>query len=175
MERETVEAGIRTAFAGVKLGAGVSLRQAQAADTWRDGHTEAEWRALPRGEVTDDWSRVPDAELRRDCIAYLDEEGLRYYLPAFMLWLLDHYDDVEMRRDASSDLAVIGTLMATAPGGDGRAAALHAAFDGYTPQRRAAIAAFVEALPRLVELSYMDAMCVERAIRDYWGQFLPGR
>ena len=67
MERDEVEAAVHAAFARVRLGGGMSLRQAQAADTWRDGHTDAEWRALPRAEVTDDWSLVPEAELRRDC------------------------------------------------------------------------------------------------------------
>ncbi|MHB8959076.1 MAG: DUF6714 family protein [Candidatus Limnocylindrales bacterium] len=173
-ERERVEAGIRAAFAGVTLGGGISLRQAQAADTWRDGHTEADWRALPGGEVTDDWSLVPDDELRRDCMAYLDEEGLRYYLPAFMLWLLDHYDDETRHSDDDAAMALIGTMMAIAPGKEEREAR-YAAFDGWTLGQRAAIAAYVEALPRLAELQYPDATLVERAVRDYWGRFLPGR
>jgi len=177
MERDEVEAAVRAAFAGVRLGGGISLRQAQAADTWGDDHTEAEWRALPRGEVTDDWSLVPEAELRRDGTAYLDEQGLRYYLPAFMLWLLDHYVNVyvtadERLLDSEPEMAIIGTLSAIAPGKEERAVR-YAVFDGYTPQQRAAIAAYVEALPRLVELDHMDATLVERAIRDYWGRFLP--
>ena len=174
MEREAVVAGIRAAFAGVKLGVGISLRQAQASDSWEGGHTEAEFRALPRGEVTDDWSLVPEAELRRDCMAYLDEDGLRYYLPAFMLWLLDHYDDETRLFDHDGSMALIGTMMAIAPGKEDRAAR-YAAFETYTPEQRAAIAAYPEALPRLVELDHMDATLVERAVRDYWGRFLPVR
>jgi hypothetical protein len=43
------------------------------------------------------------------------------------------------------------------------------------PESRVAIAAYVEALPRLVELGHADATRVERALRDYWRRFLPGR
>jgi hypothetical protein len=72
-------------------------------------------------------------------------------------------------------MAVIGTMMAVAPGQDGDRAARYAEFDRWTFDQRAAIAAYVEALPRLIELSSMDATLVQRAIRDYWGRYLPGR
>lgn len=172
-ERHRVEAGIRAAFDGVKLGGGVSLRQAQAADTWREGHSEAEWRALPQGEVTDDWSQVPEAELRRDCTAYLDEEGRRYYLPALMLWLLDNYDRDWLFSEDGADMALIGTMMAIAPGKEDRAGRWVAFNAHYTKPQREAIAAYLEALPRLVGLRHEDATRVERAMRDYWGRFLP--
>ncbi len=98
---------------------------------------------------------------------------MRDYLPAFMLWLFDNYDD-GTRRDSSSDLAIIGTMVAIAPGEDIRVAR-YAAFDGCTPQQRAAIAAYGEAIPRLVELGREGATRVERALRDYRRRFLPGR
>lgn len=172
-ERERVEAGLRAAFAGVTLGGGTSLRQAQAADAWGDGHTEAEWRALPQGEVTNDWSQVPEAELRRDGTSYLDEEGLRYYLPAFLIWLLDNYDRERLFGDEDGvAMALIGTMSVIAPGKDSRAER-HAMFDRYTRDQRAGMAAYVEALPRLVNLGSQDTTRVERALRDYWGRLLP--
>jgi hypothetical protein len=93
MERGEIERAIRSAFAGVRLGSGVSLRQAQAIDVYSKGVTKAEFEAMPLNEVTDDWTAVPESELRRDCIAHLDAPALQYYLPALMLWLLDHYGD----------------------------------------------------------------------------------
>ncbi|MBX3030989.1 MAG: hypothetical protein KF809_12590 [Chloroflexi bacterium] len=131
---------------------------------------DTDYAAWPGVEVTDDWSQVPESELLRDCIAHLDDEGLRYYLPAFMVWLLDDYDEDPWFDDA--DMAVIGTMSVIAPGKESRAER-YAMFDGWTPGQRAAIAAHVEALPRLVELDQADATLVERAIRDYWGRFLP--
>jgi Family of unknown function (DUF6714) len=171
MEREEVEAAIRAAFAGVRLGSGISLRQAQAADTWRDdGHTEAEWRALPRSEVTDDWAAVPGAELERDCTAYLDAEGLRYYLPALMLWLLDHYDDEHRLFNEGASMALIGTTTAL----DQRERHPPGFLELLTPQQRRAIALYVRALPELVELDHEDAARMARAWRDVWSHELAG-
>jgi hypothetical protein len=70
----------------------MSLRQAQVADRYGEGVTEAEYQTLPRGEVTNSWADVSFSELERDCVAHLDNEGLRYYLPAFMLIVLSNYD-----------------------------------------------------------------------------------
>jgi hypothetical protein len=93
LERDEVEAAIRSAFAGVRLGPGVSLQQARFIDVYLDGITEEEFEALPEHETTDDWTAIPESALVCDSIAHLDADGLRYYLPALMLWLLDHYND----------------------------------------------------------------------------------
>jgi len=168
-------AGIRAAFAGVRLGSGISLRQAQAADTWRDdAHTEVEWRALPRSEVTDDWAAVPEAELERDCTAYLDAEGLRYYLPALMLWFLDHYDEHRLFNEGAS-MALIGTTTAL----DQREPCPPGFLELLTPGQRRAVALYVRALPGLVELDHEDTARMSRAWRDVWSRELadgqPGR
>lgn len=48
-----------------------------------------------------------DSQRRADCVAHLDNEGLRYYLPALMLSLLSNYDPASMR--------VIETISALCP------------------------------------------------------------
>jgi hypothetical protein len=173
MERDEVEAAIRDAFAGVRLGSGLSLRQSVAADTLGAGLTRAEFDRLPESEVTDDWTRVPEADMRRAALGYLDRDGLRYYLPALMLWLLGRYDDQDGRLfDSDYDVALIGTLSWIVPGKDFRVHH-YAIFDTFSEAQREAIAAYVEALPRLVNLRWGDPVLVERSIRDYWGRFLP--
>ncbi len=171
MEREAVEAAIRTAFAGVQLGSGVSLHQAKAADDYGRGYTLAEFQALKRSEVTDDWAAVPEDEVRTAMVAHLDADGLRYYLPPLMLWLFGHYDDEDKWRD-DTDMTVIGTIGALAPTKEFRAYR-YAMFDTFTEQQRAAIASYLDALPGLVHLDREDATLVERAMRDYWRRFIP--
>src|SRR5215470_2695396 len=100
--RAAIETRIRDAFRGVKLGSGISLRQAQASD----GYARLDQSQLG-SEEKDDWSRIPLAELERDCIAHLDAQGFRYYISAFMLSVLTHYDPRSMR--------VIGTLSGLYP------------------------------------------------------------
>jgi len=52
-DRAAIEAQIRAAFAGVKLGKGISLRQAQAIDHPDEDITDSEFEAVPGAEITD--------------------------------------------------------------------------------------------------------------------------
>ena len=173
MERDDVEAAIRSAFAGVRLGAGISLQQARLID---EGLTvdlsEAEFAAIPRLETTDDWTRISESELLCDALAHLDAEGLRYYLPALMLWLLDHYNDENRGSDPVAEMTAIGTMSALGPSAE-FARYRWDIYEGFTLPQRAAMAKFVEALPRLVELDREDATLVSRSLGRYWAQFLP--
>jgi hypothetical protein len=161
-ERAAVEAQIRDAFAGVTLGKGVSLRQAQAIDRYGEGVTDAEFEALPRGEITDSWFKVPFSELERDRIAHLDDEGLRYYLPALMLSLLSDYEPASLR--------VIGTISALYPAAIGP----ERRYTYLTDAQHKAVACFLSALPRLVTLGAEDSKRISRALRNYWGLFADG-
>lgn len=105
--RRAIESEIRTAFRGITLGRGISLRQAQFADGFQDAPRNLPSASPAQGEITNDWSRVPLEELERNDIAHLDAEGFRYYIPALMLSVLNHYDSASMR--------VIGTLAVFIP------------------------------------------------------------
>ena len=171
MERGEIEAAIRSAFADVRLGAGLSLRQAQAIDGTIFGLEP--WHGGPHpDEIIDDWTRVPESELRRDNIAHLDTDGLHYYLPALMLWVLDHYDDEDRLFIDGADMTAIGTISALAPSPE-FARSRWDIYDGFSSEQRTAIASYLEALPRLVNLDYRDATEVEASLNDYWAQFLP--
>jgi hypothetical protein len=173
MDRAAVEAEIRAAYAGVTLGAGISLRQTVALDAADDEPSPAELDALRRDEEVDDWTRVPEEDLTAGAVAYLDGEGLRYYLPALLVWLLDRYDDTDRRaRDEDVEMTVIGTIGSLAPS-DLFADELYEVYDGFTPTQRRAVAAYVDALPTLVHLRETDADRLSQAVEEYWGQFLP--
>ncbi len=159
--RSDVEAAIRVAFAGVRLGQGISLRQAAVIDDWGSGATDAEFRALPTEEVTDDWSAVPDDEIDTDNLAHMDAEGLRYYLPAFLLRLLRQYGD-------GAEIWTIGTIRAL----DQRDPHPLGFFELLTSKQRIALARYVRALPGLVELDAEDAFRIGRADRDIWARYL---
>jgi len=171
LDRDVVRSRIREAFAGVRLGSGLSLRQAAAKDDFGDALTQLVFDQLPASEVTDDWQRIPPDELRRDRVAYLDAEGVRYYLPALLLWLLDNYDG-DQRADEYASLTIIGTLQMLSPSREFRVH-YHSIFASFTSQQRAAIALYITALPRLVALEREDLVLLERSMRDYWGRYLP--
>lgn len=74
---------IETSFAGVKLGGGVGLWQAQGIDDYADAGTCAAYRAKDEKE---DWRRIPTKALR-DCnssLSFFDAEGMRFHLPAYL-------------------------------------------------------------------------------------------
>jgi hypothetical protein len=172
VDRDGIEAAIRSAFAGVRLGSGISLRQAQAIDATVFGIESPNFATLPLDEVTEDWNQVPDGELLGDCIAHMDAEGLRYYLPALMLWLLDHHDDEDRLFVEGHDLTVIGTISALAPSQEFRRAYEATFYESFTDDQRRAIALYVEALPSLVQLNYEDETSLARAFARYWSAFL---
>jgi hypothetical protein len=154
--RENVEAAIREAFAGVRLGDGVSIQRLEDIDSFGEKLSPTALNALLRSDVTDDWTAVPASDLDNDYLAHLDAEGMRYYIPALMLWLLDAYDAGEM-----ATIGVIGVLDQRHPHPPGFLELLS------SPQR-CAIAHYVQALPQLVELDYEDARRIDRALRDVW-------
>jgi hypothetical protein len=162
--RDVVEREIRTAFAGVMLGDGTSLRQAAVIDNYGEGVSDEQFRQLPQTEVTDDWAKVPWEELESDNVAHLDAKGWRYYIPAFMLSVLKEYNAGSMR--------VIGTLSSLYP--REHLATYHLPrYDLLTYEQKRAIANYLQALPSIVALDTEDLTVVQRALDRYWRQFLP--
>ena len=157
--RRAVEIEIRMAFRGVTLGRGISLRQAQFADRFQDTIWNANSASLAHGEITDDWSQVPMDELESDCIAHLDAFGFRYYIPALMLSVLNHYE--------SSSMRVIGTLSGLYPKKDSNWEYMMHRYSLLDPAQKTAIARFLAALPKLVELDFEDQKIVPRALSNY--------
>ena len=162
--RRTVESEIQIAFRGVTLGAGMSLRQAQLADRSGDAARKPLRASFGSREVVDDWSQVTLDELEGDCIAHLDAAGFRYYIPALMLSVLNHYDPASMR--------VIGTLGDLYPKKDHSWEYQMLRYSLLNHAQKTAIARFLEALPKLVELGFEDQKIVPRALRNYWGEYL---
>jgi hypothetical protein len=75
---------IREAFAGVTLGGGIGLQQAQGIDDYEDETMCAGYRASDEKE---DWTRIPMSELNRcnSSLSFFDAEGMRFHLPAYLI------------------------------------------------------------------------------------------
>ncbi len=73
-------ATIRDSFGDVIPGEGLSLDEADAADSYREANQ-------PRRHQ--DWTDVTDEELGQfDAFSFLHADGFRFYIPAFMTWFL---------------------------------------------------------------------------------------
>jgi uncharacterized protein DUF6714 len=155
---------IREAFRGVKLGDGTSLRQAKIIDGYGQGYSDEQFEVEKRAEITEDWERVPASELELDNIAHLDSEGMRYYLPALMVALLDRYD--------ANAMWTIGTVSAIDVRGRLSAYKL-SQLSLLTFEQRSAVAVWCKSMSRFVDVSPDDRRIVDRAVDAYWCEFLP--
>lgn len=92
---------IETAFAGVTLGGGVGLQEAQGLDDYADAETCAAYRA---NDEKDDWHRITAEELQHcnSSLSFFDAEGMRFHLPAYLL--------ADLRGDYGFDMAFCLTL-----------------------------------------------------------------
>lgn len=81
---------IESAFAGVTLGNGIGLQEAQGLDDYADEATCAAYRAT---DEKDDWHRLSTETLNRcsSSLSFFDPEGMRFHLPAFLL--TEFHDD----------------------------------------------------------------------------------
>jgi hypothetical protein len=82
---------IRSAFAGVDREGGTSLHQAQVLD---DYGSDEELRAAAALDADRRWEDVPshDIESHTSALSFVDPIGFRYYIAAYMVWSLEHYE-----------------------------------------------------------------------------------
>lgn len=87
---------IEKAFDGVPKSVEVTLRVARGYDDYLPESQMSELRAK---DIDKRWQEVTDEDLQEywDVHPFLDPEGFRYYIPAFMIWCIRYYN--------SSDLA----------------------------------------------------------------------
>lgn len=163
MNSSEVKAAVTAAFRGVSLDGGCSLRQGEKADNWGEPAV-GDPGAFPEADVADDWLALSMETLDHyPYLAYMDAEGFRYYIPAFTLSVLAAYETSSMR--------VICTLSALYPKKDDRDYHM-GLYSLLNREQRMVIARYLHDLPTLVELAPDDQKVIERALRNYWHEFL---
>jgi hypothetical protein len=167
MNTSEVESLIKRAFKGVQLGNGCSLRSAESADGCAKTEACEDPLAYPDVNIENDWSALSVETLDTyPYLAYMDAEGMRYYIPAFMLSILAEPD---------TGMRFICTLGALYPRRGGSADYTIGRYALLNQEQRCAIAFYLDALPSLVELDAGDQKSIERALRNYWHEYLPKR
>lgn len=85
---------IVNAFAEVSLGNGVSLREADVIDDYGSANERA---AARKHDEHHDWQRIPDEDIENhsSVLCFMDDEGLRFHLPAYMRFTLRRYRESE--------------------------------------------------------------------------------
>ena len=105
MHPTSLISAIEDAFGGVKLGDGIGIFEAEAIDDCVNEKRRTKARAQ---DIRDDWKAIPDEIISEhySAMAFMDEKGLRYAIPAYMRFALSNW---ETSNSASVD-SIIYTL-----------------------------------------------------------------
>lgn len=148
-DEERVADLVRIAFAGVKLGPGIGLWEAQGIDDYADFRKLRAYRARDEKE---DWSVITAADLDycNSSPSFFDAAGMRFHLPAFLL-----ADLAGETKTAYITFTLTNTRTLTER------------FELLSPEQRAAVREFL-----LLRLSdphrSFDHKMISRALQDYW-------
>jgi len=84
MTVDKIQNEVKLAFRNVVLGEGIGLWQAQAIDDFES--KEVQLKARERDEKTD-WLAIPNGDLSKcfSSLSFVDAEGMRFLIPAFIL------------------------------------------------------------------------------------------
>jgi hypothetical protein len=152
---------IRCAFADVDRIDGVSLREAEVLDGYGSVWEQAAAREL---DIDDHWTAVSDRDLQRygNKLNFLDTIGLRYYLPAYMSWMLRLHPDYGP--SAESSLLFILTRC------DPRDGWWVQRSKAFSPAQNAVICRFLEFLSDYSGVRRVESDARE-ALNLYWNRF----
>jgi hypothetical protein len=89
--RKALMSEITSAFEDVELQDGITLHEAVALDNYA---SQEERMAARRRDRHGSWKDVRDEEIAEceSALSFVDWKGFRYYLPAFMLYSLSHWN-----------------------------------------------------------------------------------
>lgn len=143
---------VNDAFAGVTLGKGIGLWEGNALDDYADAATMSECR---RKDERSNWLAIPvdDLNFCHCCLSYLDAEGMRFLLPAYLVAELErtyHYGDT------------IFHLVNLQDGSSSR-------FDLLTHPQRAAVREFLKLRRRDPDWEF-DCDKIDSALAGYWSE-----
>lgn len=140
---------IRAAFAGVTLGDGIGLRQANGLDDYADPRTLA---SLRQQDEKHDWQAISFEDLDRFycSLPFFDAEGMRFHLPAYLV------------ADLAGALLTVDIIfhLVSVSGVESR-------FDNLSAAQRNAVREYL--LLRLSEGDReFDRSMIEAALSDFW-------
>lgn len=160
MTREQLIEEIREAFADVERGEGTTLREARVMDGYG---TEEEQKKAREQDTDRHWWEIPREVLEEhgDVHPFLNAEGFRYYLPAFLTWSLKYAD-----RSPSA----LGDLTIYQLNGWTRKETVACALNDRQARVVARYLLFMAEQP--MERGWCDGDAAAKAIRLYWNRHL---
>lgn len=163
MTPEQIVSEIEQVFGGINRGKGVTLHETDVLDACGSEKERAKAR---KKDAEKRWQDVPsdDIEGHQSALCFLDPDGFRYYLPAYMRWSLRHFK-------SSDSLSSDSTIYALGPSGNkGVTDWNRARWEVFTQKQSQVILAYLRFMAEQGE-GYADSFMAELAINVYWKQF----
>jgi hypothetical protein len=159
---ETVIEAIREAFADVQSG-GITVHEAEVIDSYGSDEERKEARQL---DTESSWDQVPDQDIEEctKALCYLDPEGWRYYIPAYMTWTLRHFR-------TSNSIVSDFTIYTFDPSGShtGLREYKLARYQMLNDAQSRAVCRFLQYMATNDDLA--DVRVANLALTEYWGRF----
>lgn len=155
---------IEAAFGNVVLGTGTSLHQAQALDRM---DLPAVVEQARRRDTEHRWQEIADEKVEdfHYALTYLNPEGLRFYLPRYMIFSLEH--------PGLDSPAVDAAVYACDFGDDTEniQQEVLAQFNAMSRRQMTVIAEFLAFVAQSEDANY-DTLVAAIAVDNFWWQFL---
>jgi len=150
---------IKMAFEGVLLKDGIGINQADRIETRQRDVLIQKGRNLDRMWWTE-WTDIQDKYISSysDVMYYMDSAGIKWVLPAYMTYIVNHYKEGSFSIDSTIYVLEAGGL-----GVD--------KVDLYTNAQRKVIAKFLAFMVEVGE-TYVDAESAQNALDKVWGEWL---
>jgi len=161
MGRVDLSEQIKLAFSSVALGDGVGIYEAEAIDNYAGKEEIAAAKAKDR-EVWGEWTQIPDNVLGTfySALCFVDPEGMRFLLPAYMLFAINNYKE----SDSASIDSVIYALDRGSEAFGGNESLL-------SSEQKSAIISFLKYMVLEAGEDWVDATVASRAYEQHWSRY----
>lgn len=148
---------IREAFADVERGEGITLSQARTIDDYRPLDEQQKAREL---DTDKHWYEISNKKIERLCdtLAFLDAEGMRYYIAPFLIYALEYPE---------SDCPAGDNLIVNLASDDRLSD-----FAIFNAAQSNVIARYLQFRAEDFEIDPVYAEEATKALQKYWGEFL---
>jgi hypothetical protein len=160
MSEELLRA-IHEVFGKVQLGAGLSLHQAGAMDLML---TPEEVQQSRRLDSETRWQDIPDAKVEEFhyALTFMDPEGMRFHLPRFLVYSLEH---------PGLDSPAVDAAVYACDFGDDVDDQVLGQFNAMSRRQMRTIADFLVFVAESKDEDY-DVLVAAMAVESFWYQFL---
>lgn len=156
---------IKSNFDGVSLGDGIGLFEADAIDN-NASKVATQFARIKDRELWTNWREIPSGVIARSssALCFADIAGMRFLLPAFMVFALENYQTSDSLSVDSPIYALLNNPVFVHPDMD----------QYFSPAQYALFSRFLRFMALDVGEDFVDAICALEAYDKFWAKYDAG-